>query len=227
MIIKEYISGISTIGILSLATEKFGLVPYFAEEHTINKFKKVLDVPIKALNIGNSSLIGALCCANSYGIILPPFTVNREKTILLDFLKENDIDLTVQKIDAKNTAFGNLILINDKGCIISEELAEFRKTFEDIFDVEVVAKNIAELPTVGSNGVATNKGALVHPDTTDEEMELIKEVLKLKCIERGTASRGAPSVGASIVANSNGAVIGGNTTGPEMLKIEEGLDLID
>ena len=117
MIIKEYISGISTIGILSLATEKFGLVPYFAEEHTINKFKKVLDVPIKALNIGNSSLIGALCCANSYGIILPPFTVNREKTILLDFLKENDIDLTVQKIDAKNTAFGNLILINDKGCI--------------------------------------------------------------------------------------------------------------
>lgn len=227
MIIKEYFSGISTIGVLSLATEKFGLFPHFIEEKSLIRCKNVLDVPVKKLNIGNSSLIGSLCVANSNGLIVPPFILDKEKELLTEFLKENDIEITVKKLNAKNTAFGNLIMANDNGCIISRELKKFRKSIEDILDVEVAVGDIAELTTVGSNAVATNKGALVHPNTTDEEIELIKEVLKINCIERGTANKGITSVGACIIANSKGAVVGGDTTGPEMLKIEEGLDLID
>ena len=227
MIIKEYFSGISTIGVLSLATEKFGLFPHFIEEKSLIRCKEVLDVPVKKLNIGNSSLIGSLCVANSYGMILPELAIDKEQKQITEFLKENDIEIIVKKLKAKNTAFGNLILTNDKGCIISRELKKFRKSIEDILDVEVAVGDIAELTTVGSNAVATNKGALVHPNTTDEEIELIKDVLKIDCIERGTANKGITSVGACIIANSKGAVIGGDTTGPEMLKIEEGLDLID
>jgi translation initiation factor 6 len=227
MIIKEYFSGISTIGVLSLATEKFGLFPYFIEEKSLNRCNEVLDVPVKKLNIGNSSLIGSLCVANSYGILLPSLTTNEEHEQLKDFLKENDIEIVVKKLKAKNTAFGNLVLTNDKGCVISRELKMFKNSIEDVLNVEVAVGEIAELTTVGSNAVATNKGALVHPNTTDEEIELIKDVLKIDCIERGTANKGITSVGACIIANSKGAIIGGDTTGPEMLKIEEGLDLID
>ena len=227
MIIKEYFSGISTIGVLPLATEKFGLFPHFIEEKSLDRCSNVLDIPVKNLNIGNSSLIGSLCVANSNGLILPPFTLDKERELIIEFLKENDIEIIVKKLSAKNTAFGNLILANDKGCIISRELKKFRNTIEDILDVESVVSDIAGLSTVGSNGVATNKGCLVHPNTTDDEIELIKDVLKIDCIERGTANKGITSVGACIIANSKGAVIGGDTTGPEMLKIEEGLDLID
>ncbi len=227
MIVKEYFSGISTIGVLSLATEKFGLFPYFIEEKLLINCRDVLDVPVEKLNIGNSSLIGSLCAANSYGIILPSLTVDKERDQLVNFLKENDIEITVKKLKAKNTAFGNLVLVNDKGCIISRELRMFKNSIEDILNVEVVIGGIAGLSTVGSNAMVTNKGCIVHPNTTHDEIELIEDVLKVKSIERSTANKGISSVGACIVANSKGAIIGGDTTGPEMLKIEEGLDLID
>ncbi len=227
MIIREYISGISSIGVLSLATEKYSLTPYFIEENTLTKFENTLKVPVKPLNIGNSSLIGALCCGNSYGLVLPPFTISREREILSNFLKDNNIDIIVKELNSKNTAYGNLIVLNDKGCIISEELRQYKKTFEDLFNVEVEISNIAGLPTIGSNAIATNKGGLIHPEATDEEIELFKEVLKIPTIERATACKGSPSVGASIIANTNGAIVGKDTTGPELLKIEEGLDLID
>ncbi|MBW9222038.1 translation initiation factor IF-6 [Methanothermococcus sp. SCGC AD-155-C09] len=226
-IIREYFSGISTIGVLSLATEKFGLFPHFIEEQSLDKYSKILDVPVKRINIGNSSLIGSLCAANSYGIILPPFTLDREMDILYNFMKENDIDISIERLPSKNTAFGNLISTNDRGCVISKELEKYKREIEDILNVEVIVDNIAELATVGSNIVITNKGGLLHPNTTEEEIDRLKDIFKVNVLERGTANKGITSVGACIIANSKGAIVGGDTTGPEMLKVEESLDLID
>ncbi|HIP16698.1 MAG TPA: translation initiation factor IF-6 [Methanothermococcus okinawensis] len=227
-IIREYFSGISTIGVLSLATEKFGLFPHFIEEQSLDKYSKILNIPVKKINIGNSSLIGSLCAANSYGMILPSsFTLDKEMDILYDFMKENDIDITIKRLTSKNTAFGNLISANDKGCVISKELEKYKREIEDILDVEVMVDNIAGLATVGSNIVITNKGGLLHPNTTEEEIDRLKDIFKVNILERGTANKGITSVGACIIANSKGAIVGGDTTGPEMLKIEEGLDLID
>ena len=65
----------------------------------------------------------------------------------------------------------------------------------------------------------------MHPLADDEELEWIKDVLKIDCIGRGTANKGVTSVGACIIANSKGAIVGGDTTGPELLRIEDALDL--
>ncbi|AEF96827.1 translation initiation factor IF-6 [Methanotorris igneus] len=226
MIIRKYFSGISTLGVLALATEKFALLPYIVEENTVEEIKKVLDVPVTQLNVGGCSLIGSLCVANSYGLLLPNIVKDDEVELIKNFLEENDIDIQIKILNSKNTALGNLILTNDKGCIISEELKGFKKDIEDILNVDVDIGNIAELPTVGSNAVATNKGCLVHPLADDEELEWIKDVLKIDCIGRGTANKGVTSVGACIIANTKGAIVGGDTTGPELLRIEEALDLI-
>ncbi|MDK2790662.1 MAG: translation initiation factor 6 [Methanothermococcus sp.] len=227
MIIKMYFSGISTIGVLSLVTEKFGLFPHIVEKGPLSKIEEVLDIPGKQLNVANSSLIGSLCVANSYGLLLPDIVLDKEVELIKDFLKENDLDIQIKKLKVKNTALGNLITTNDKGCIISEELKHFKKDIEDVLNVSGEVGNIAGLPTVGSNAVATNKGCLVHPLTKDEELEWIKDVLKIDCIGRGTGNKGVTSVGACVLANSKGAIVGGDTTGPEVLKIEEALDLID
>ncbi|HIQ39359.1 MAG TPA: translation initiation factor IF-6 [Methanothermococcus okinawensis] len=226
-VIKEYFSGIPTLGVLSLATELFGLFPHFVEEGSLERYSRILEVPVKALNIGNSSLIGSLSVANSYGIVLSPLTLKEEMEILKGFLRENDIDIVIEKVEAKNTAFGNLIATNDRGCVISNELREYRKEIEDILNVEVVPKDVAGLSTVGSNLVVTNKGGLVHPNTPEEEIKRLKDIFKVNILLRGTANKGNPSVGAFIVANSKGAIVGGDTTGPEMLRIEEALDLIE
>ena len=226
-VIKEYFSGIPTLGVLSLATDLFGLFPHFVEEGTLERYSRILEVPVKVLNIGNSSLIGSLSVANSYGIVLPPLTLKEEMETLKGFLRDYDIDIIVEKVDAKNTAFGNLIATNDKGCIISNELREYRRKIEDILNVEVVSRDVAGLSTVGSNLVITNRGGLVHPNASEEEIENLKEIFKVDILLRGTANKGNPSVGACIVANSKGAIVGGDTTGPEMLRIEEALDLIE
>jgi len=226
-VIKEYFSGIPTLGVLSLATDLFALFPHFVEEGDLERYSKILEVPVKTLNIGNSSLIGSLSVANSYGVVLSPLTLKEEMEILKEFLRENGIDTIVEKVEAKNTAFGNLIATNDRGCVISSELKEYRKKIEDILNVEVVSRDVAGLSTVGSNLVITNRGGLIHPNVSEEEIEDLKEIFKVDTLLRGTANKGNPSVGACIVANSKGAIVGGDTTGPEMLRIEEALDLIE
>ena len=65
---------------------------------------------------------------------------------------------------------------------------------------------------------------MCHADSTDEDMELIMDVLKVEAI-RSTVNHGARMVGAGILANSKGALIGDDTTPIEMGKIEEGLAL--
>ncbi|WP_459201601.1 translation initiation factor IF-6 [Methanococcus sp. CF] len=227
MIMKTYFSGVSTLGVHSLATEDYGFFPLSVDQKTMERMKEVLDIPATQLNISNSSLIGSLCVGNSNGLLVPDITTEKEVELIKMFLKENSLDVNLERLKAKNTAFGNLILTNNKGCIISEELSRFRKTIEDVLDVESGVGNYAELPTVGSNGVATDKGCLVHPLTDELELEWIQNILRVDYVERGTANRGVTSVGACILANSKGAVVGGDTSGPEILKIEEALDLID
>lgn len=227
MIIKAYFSGVSTIGVHSLATEDYGLFPLSVDNATLDKMKNVLDIPATKLNISNSSLIGSLCVGNSNGLLVPNIVTSKEVALIKDFLKENSLDVNLEKLKAKNTAFGNLILTNNKGCIISEELRNFRKTIEDVLGVDSGVGNYANLPTVGSNGIATDKGCLVHPLADELELEWIQDILKVDYVGRGTANRGVTSVGACIIANSKGAVIGGDTSGPELLKIEEALDLIE
>ena len=77
----------------------------------------------------------------------------------------------------------------------------------------------------GSCGLVTNKGLLLHRDTTEEEMKKAEEILKVKG-DIGTANFGTPYVGTSGMANSKGLVIGEKTSGPEISRAVEALDLI-
>ncbi|ACV24146.1 translation initiation factor eIF-6 [Methanocaldococcus fervens AG86] len=226
MIIRKYFSGIPTIGVLATTTEDFTLLPIFLEKNDVDEVSEVLGTKCLQINIGGSSLIGSLSVANKYGLLLPKIVEDEELKKIKNFLKENDFDLTIEIIKSKNTALGNLILTNDKGSLISVELKDFKKEIEDALNVEVEVGTIAELPTVGSNAVVTNKGCLTHPLVEDEELEFLKSLFKVEYIGKGTANKGTTSVGACIIANSKGAVVGGDTTGPELLMIEDALGLI-
>ena len=83
--------------------------------------------------------------------------------------------------------------------------------------------SIAGCNTVGSVCRANNKGCVCHMDTSDEEVQLIKDVLKVQEVVRTSVNHGSRMVGAGVVANSKGAVVGDETTPIEMGKLEDGL----
>ena len=84
---------------------------------------------------------------------------------------------------------------------------------------------IAGMHNVGSQIVANSNGALVHPDVTTEEVEIIESTLGVQAMV-GTVCFGSPEVGSGCVSNDSFAFVGDGTTGPELNRIEDALGLI-
>ena len=213
--------GSPNIGVYSLVTDSFAIVPAGIPKTKVERLRSYLKVEVIQTNIGGSRLIGALAAANSNGVILPHFAHEEDiKTI------RAVADINVKPIKSKKTAFGNLILANDYGAIADPRLTrEVANEIKEILGVEVVSGEIACLPYVGSLGVATNKGALVHPMLRDEERKLLQEVLKVP-IDVGTVNCGVPFVGTGLIANRHGAIAGSVTTGPEIVIIGQALGVV-
>jgi len=96
----------------------------------------------------------------------------------------------------------------------------------ETLDIEVVRGSIANFKIAGSVAVATNKGVLVHPLATSDELEFLEKTMKVP-VDVGTVNQGTKLVGAGAVANSNGVMVGEKTTGPEMARIEESLGFLE
>ena len=129
-------------------------------------------------------------------------------------------------METKKTAFGNLILANDKGAVVDPRFKPNEiKQISETLGVEAVPTEIAGLPYVGSLAVATNKGVLAHPMLKDEEKKILESVFKVP-VDVGTINCGVPYVGTGLIANSHAAVAGSMTTGPEMFIIGNALDVV-
>ena len=95
-----------------------------------------------------------------------------------------------------------------------------QKQISDALNVEVIIGNLLESPLVGSIAMSTNKGALVHPLLSEEEISELSSILKVRA-DVCTINRGIPYPRVGIIANSRGAVIGVDSTGPESMRIFE------
>jgi translation initiation factor 6 len=215
------IIGSASIGVYSLATEKFVLIPKMVPLDKAQKTAEWLQVPLIHSSVGGSLLVGALACANSNGIILTSFTRQEE----LDTIKAG-FDGNILVMESRKTAFGNLVLANDKGALVDERMIpKIQAQVADTLGVEVVPGRIAGLTYVGSLAVATNKGVLAHPLLKDEEKKVLESVFKVP-VDVGTINCGIPYVGTGLIGNSHAAVAGSLTTGPEMFIIGNALDVV-
>lgn len=214
--------GNASIGVYSLATEKIAIVPPGVSEAKVKKLEECLRVKVLKTRIGESVLIGALTSANSSGIVFPHFVTEQE----VDTVRSLAPDLNVAVMETKRTAYGNIVLANDRGAIADPRLKEKDlASVSDALGVEVVLGEIAGLPYVGSLATATNKGVLVHPLLKEEELQLLRDVLKVP-VDLGTINCGIPYVGTGLIANSHGAVAGYITTGPELFIIGQALSVV-
>ncbi len=214
------IVGSASIGVYSLATENLVLIPRMVPLDKAQEFADWLKVKLAYTSISGSVLAGSLVCANSNGMLVSN-AIREEELEALKSVFEGNITI----MDSKKTAYGNLILTNDKGAVVDPRLKETEiKKISTSLGVEAVPAEIAGLPYVGSLAVATNKGVLAHPLLKDEERKILENIFKVP-IDVGTINCGVPYVGTGLLANSHAAVAGSMTTGPEMFIIENALDI--
>ncbi|GBE56714.1 translation initiation factor IF-6 [archaeon BMS3Bbin16] len=209
-----------SIGVFAGACETVAFAAASAPESFIVDLGEALDVPVFQTDVAETSLVGSMIAFNSAGVALPRNITSRE----LEFFK--GLDLNVAVIDDKHTALGNLILANDSGAVVSTHFSsDARQEISDVLDVDVEAMDLHGFRTVGSIGVATSKGALVHAGLSEEELESIEKLLKVDC-DIGTVNRGVGYIRTGLIANSRGALIGRTTTSPEISRIEDALELL-
>ncbi|MBS7287932.1 MAG: translation initiation factor IF-6 [Candidatus Freyarchaeota archaeon] len=203
--------GTSSIGAFMLATDSYAIVPPDTPGKVIRAIKENLEVkPVKSL-IGESRLVGVLSAGNPKGLLVPYYALDEE----LEALRKS-LGINVSRVPGKLTAIGNVVLTNEKACLASPELGDDAiAVIEETLDVTVQRGTIANLPIVGSSGVATGKGVIVHPNSTSKELRVLEKLFGIS-VDVGTVNGGMPYVRVGLVANSVGALVGEDTTGPEI-----------
>ncbi|MFP4045764.1 MAG: translation initiation factor IF-6 [Candidatus Aenigmatarchaeota archaeon] len=213
---KINFDGSVNLGLHAETTDSFCLINPSLSGKCYDEVKEVLDVETIKTTIAGCKMTGILAAANKHGVAVPQNIEKSEKMVLED----NGIDYKV--IRTKHTALGNMILVNDEACIISEKISDKKEELEELFQVPVKTATIAGLETLGTTGVVTNRGFLSHRDTTDEEMKRIEDHFSLR-VGIGTANFGSVYVGAALLANSKGVLTSHRTTGPEIGRIDQAL----
>jgi translation initiation factor 6 len=202
------------IGIFLKANDNFLFIPKGFADSKAEKLQSFLNVQCVRASIAQTRLLGPLSVINNNGIVVPRIAEDYEVQEL-----KKATDMNVEKVQLKMTALGNLIVANDRAGLASPIIPkESLRQIQDVLGVPVEHMSIDTYHQVGALVVSTNVGAVVHPKTSEREMDLIKESLKVD-VEAATVNGGVPFVASGVIANSKSAVVGTLTTGPELIML--------
>jgi translation initiation factor 6 len=217
---KVRIFGNPNIGIYVFVNNKFALVPKGIDSKAKRKISDTLSVEVFEVTIAKSTLIGVFVAGNDRAVLIPRITEEAE----IKYLR--DLGLPVFVIDTAYTALGNVVLSNNKAALLHPEIPDI--------DAERIAKalgverwkkaTIAGVPTVGSAAVITDKGGVVHPDTSESELNELRKFFDV-FVDTGTVNFGIAFIKTGLLANNVGALVGERTTGPEIMRIMRALNL--
>jgi len=194
------------------------LLPFGFAETKAKKLTEYLDIKeIVHVSVAGTRLLGPMTVMNNNGILLPSTVSDDEIRII------KQTGLNVARLKSKYTAIGNLILANDKGAIVSNLFkGEVDQDIKDTLGVPLQSMSIGGFIQVGSMIVATNAGAIVHPNASDAEINSVSEILQVEA-EPATVNGGSPFISSGIIANFSSVIVGNLTTGPELIMISRAL----
>lgn len=218
-IIKYQIFGSNSVGVYLTVNNAYGLYPSILLEPVVEIIKSVFKEPFYPFSINNSNLVGVYTASNKYGIIVPHIIREDELNQLKKYSEKLNNDYQIGVLRSIDNAFGNLIVCNDKGAIISSFLEDYKEQIEDTLKVETVVYEFVNNYLPGSISLANNKGCLVHPLATDEEIEIISEILKVEEVDVSTVNRGMPYLSSGAIVNDQSGIFGFECTGPEMMRL--------
>jgi translation initiation factor 6 len=202
------------IGVFSRIFEDVAIVPPDTPEEFSRALSEALSVEIVETTIQGSSIIGSLATGNQNGFVVSGLASADEIATLKRF---RDVYLLS---DTMNAA-GNVLLVNDRILVHHPDLPEkVVGEISDFLDVPAVSLTLGGIKTVGMAAVATSRGIMVHPRSSDNEMNLLAEKTDLP-VGKGTVTMGSGLVGAGLIANGSGYLAGLGTTGFELGRIED------
>jgi translation initiation factor 6 len=224
-ILKSQVFGSPLIGVYLEINTQFALYPSNLLKSSLSSFREIFKkTSFHKLTINNSNLVGVYTASNRYGIIFPDILREGEREDLESYLENEDDSYEIGIVKSIDNAFGNLILCNDQGAIISSLLRKHKDEIENTLNVETVVFDFANSYLPGSIGLANNKGCLVHPLSSDDEIDFISSILKVET-DVSTINRGIPYLSSSAAVNDEGGIFGKYSTGPEMMRLTNVLKL--
>ncbi len=212
-------AGSFNIGVSATANESLAFVSPDADPQFLKDLEEALGVKPVLTTVAGSHVVGSLVAMNSHGAAVSGLAEESELETIRKFLP---VALLPDRINAA----GNNILVNDNGAVVNPEMSDdLVEKLSDLFGVEVVKSAIAGCNIVGSVCRCNNVGCVCSIDASDDDIEILKEVLKVKEVQRTTVNHGSKYVGSGVIANSKGALVGDATTPIEMGRLEDGLVL--
>jgi translation initiation factor 6 len=215
-VILADVFGSPNIGVYCFCTENVVIVPPGLTNRKMNQFEQALGVGVCRTTVGGSTLVGALVTGNSNGLLVPHTVRDYEYEKLREYSK-------VAIVNSRWTALGNVVLTNDLGAVVHPDAPqEIISAVNEHLKAKPMLSKIGTLPFVGALGIATNKGALLSPNTLREEQSVIESALHVE-VELSSTNGGVQFVRSGILANSKGAVVGPLTRGAELMQIGKAL----
>jgi translation initiation factor 6 len=174
-------------------------------------------VPVIHTQIAGTRIIGRVTAGNKNGLLLPSITTDFELLNIRNSLPES---VRVERIEERLSALGNCIVANDYIALIHPDLdKETEDIVADVMGVETFRTTIAGNALVGSYCAISNRGGLVHPMVTVEELDELSSLLQVPLCA-GTVNRGSDVISAGLIVNDWAAVCGLETTSNEIQVID-------
>jgi translation initiation factor 6 len=206
--------GDPNIGVFSRVFEDIAVIPPEAPEGFGDRLKELLDVDIVTSGVQGSYIIGSLLAGNSHAFVVSGLATEEEVSLLREYRE-------VMHLSDTMNAAGNVILANDRFCAVHPDMPSYIvDEIRSYLRVPVQLLTLAGIKTIGMAGVATNKGVLVHPRTSRQELARLEEMSGLP-VGVGSINMGSGLVGAGLLANSRGYAAGLQTSGFELGRIED------
>jgi len=219
-VLKTRFQGNENIGVFLKTIGNHVFIPKYAPISFKEKVIECFNVnPIETM-ICQSNLLGIFLSGNRNGILIPYLITSEEYESLQKIL-----NIPLYPLDFIINAFGNVILANDYGALISPWFDEKEaEKIKKILKVRVMRRTLAGFPVPGSVAVVTNRGGLVPPQASEEEIRMLRDLFEVDFL-RGTVNRGVRYLKLGIVANDRGALVGELTTPWEIETILEAFGL--
>jgi len=206
--------GDPNIGVFARVVGDIAIVPPDAPEDFKEAVKAALGVTLVETTVQGSAIIGSLVAGNSRGIVVSGLATEDEVGILS---KHREVLLLN---DTMNAA-GNVIMANDTFAAVHPDMPSgMMHAIGEFLGVEVITLVLGGVKTVGMAGVATNKGVILHPRATDQQIARVEAAAKVP-VGTGSINMGSGLVGTGLLVNEKGYLAGNATSGFELGRIED------
>ena len=219
MAVRVQYENSSEIGVFTKLTNTYCLLGMGGHGDHYKDFISTLGghIPVIQTSIACTAIVGRITVGNRNGLLLPNTTTDQEMMHLRNSLPDN---VRIQRIEERLSALGNVVLANDYCALVHPDLdRETEEIISDVLGVEVFRQTLGGKALVGSYGMITNQGGLVHPMTSVEDMDELSSLLQIPLVA-GTVNRGSDLIAAGMCANDWSVFVGFDTTATEVAVIE-------